>query len=287
MLSDEGLEALIEDRSSGASEITAQAREVLWELARASDEPMTAVGDAGMRLVQAHPAMAPLLNLVDTTLHTLEEQGPAGLGGLAKAAADRHRAVVEHGAQLVGGQTTVATYSRSGTVLDVIRAAAAPPRVLISEARPGREGLTVARELAEAGIEVTLTVDAALPGLLADAELLLVGADSLCREGVVNKVGTQALTRAASAGGCPTIVLASTDKLLPGAYRSAPPLTTRAELDLDLPPAVEIEAPLFEVMAWGYVDQVVTEQGRQAIGEIQAAIDAVELHPALAGRLEG
>lgn len=280
------LSRLIEDRSSGASEITARARALLCEMARASDEPMTTVGDAGMRLIEAHPAMAPLLNLVDTTLRILDEQGPTGLDGLAKAAEERHRAVVEHGAQLVGGQATVATYSRSGTVLDAIRAAAAPPKVLVSEARPGMEGLTVARELANVGVEVTLTVDAALAGLLVRADLLLVGADSLCREGVVNKVGTQLLARAASAVGCPTVVLASTDKLLPGAYRSAPPLTTRAELDLDLPAEVEIEAPLFEVMAWDHVDQAITDQGHRAIDEIQATIDTAGLHPALADRLE-
>lgn len=281
------LSQLIEDRSSGASEITARARELLCEMARASDDPMTTVGDAGMRLIEAHPAMAPLLNLVDTTLHVLEEQGPAGLDGLIEAAKERYRAVVEHGARLVGGQATVATYSRSGTVLDAIRTAAAPPRVLVSEARPGGEGLTVARELAEAGVEVTLTVDAALPGLLADADLLLVGADSLCRKGVVNKVGTQALAQAAISAGCPTVVLASTDKLLPGAYRSAPPLTTQAELDLELPAEVEATVPLFEVAAWEHIDQVVTERGRRTIGEIQAAIETATLHPALADRLEG
>lgn len=287
MPSDKRLEVLIEDCSSGASEITARARELLWEMARASDEPMATAVEIGARLIEAHPAMAPLVNLVDDTLRALDAQGSAGLDGLAEDAARRDRAVVEQGVQVLQGHATVATYSRSGMVLQALLAVDRPPKVLISEARPGMEGLTVARELAEAGAEVTLTVDAALPGLLADADLLLVGADALCRQGVVNKVGTQALARAAAAVGCPTVVLAGTGKLLPGAYRSAPPLTTRAEIDLDLPPEVETVVPLFEVVAWEHIDEVVTEQGRRTIGEIQTAIETTELHPALADRLEG
>jgi translation initiation factor 2B subunit (eIF-2B alpha/beta/delta family) len=60
----------------------------------------------------------------------------------------------------------VATLSRSGTVRDAL--VGAEPAVLVGESRPAAEGVGVAEALADAGLEVTLTTDAALPALVRD-----------------------------------------------------------------------------------------------------------------------
>ncbi len=285
MTPDPRLEALLADRSSGASEITARARRLLLDKAQGSDEPQTAILDAGVALIEAHPAMAPLLNLVDRLLEVLDDAGPAALERLGEEARARQQAVVEAGSELLQDHATVGTYSRSGTVLEALLAADPAPEVLLSEARPGQEGLTVARDLAEAGVQVTLTVDAALPSLLARADLLLVGADSLCYPGVVNKIGTGALALAAGAAGCPVAVLAASDKVLPRSFRATPSPVTEGRLDVAVPAGVTTEVPLFEVVAWDRIGTVVTEAGPQPPRQLQQATEERDLHPALADRL--
>lgn len=285
MALDQRLHELASDRSSGASEITARACRLLCDIARESDDPAADVLEAGVDLIEAHPAMAPLVDLVDRALSILDAQGAGGLEDLVDSGHRREQAVVEAGARLIEGEPTVATYSRSGTVLGALLAADPPPSVLISEARPGQEGLEVARRLAEVGLQVTVTVDAALPGLLEEADRLLVGADSLCSLGVVNKVGTGALALAAAEVGCPVTVLAATDKLLPAAYREVPPLTAQGELGVELPEAIATRVPLFELVPWQQVDHVVTEAGPQPVAELRTAIGEAALHPAIAERL--
>lgn len=284
---DQRLAELVADRSSGASEITRRALELFHEVVPGADDPIDVSLTLGSRLIQAHPAMAPLVNLVDQVLEALETQGPGGLAGVAEAARARDQAVVDAVSRRLAGLGTVATYSRSSTVLRALSALETPPRVLISEARPGQEGTGVARELAQAGAQVTLTIDAALPHLLGHADLLVVGADSLCQAGVVNKTGTHPLARQAQTIGCPVVVAAATDKQLPSTYRRAPPSTPQAHLEGGLPEGVTTEIPLFEVTPWELVDEVVTEAGPRSPREVQTAIDRAKLHDLLLDRLAG
>lgn len=255
------LEALAGDRSSGASEIAARAVEVLEGIA---DQGPDAVAQAGLRLVRAHPAMAPLFDLVNEALLGWDAEGPAVVARLAEEMEARRDALAEQGASLVEDGAAVVTYSRSGTVLSALRRAAGEGRtfrVVVSEARPGGEGVTAARDLADAGVEVTLTTDAALALRLDDADLLLVGADALCARGLVNKVGTAALCLAARKADVGAVVVAGSDKLLPQRYLDAPPVDAQGSLDVDVPKGVAVEAPLFEVCPLDRVTAVVDEDG--------------------------
>jgi translation initiation factor eIF-2B subunit delta len=87
--------------------------------------------------------------------------------------------------------------------------------VLCSEGRPGGEGLRLARELARARLPVQLLTDAALFGRLEEVDLVVVGADALLSQAVVNKVGTCPLAILARQAGRPFFVLAERDKILP------------------------------------------------------------------------
>jgi translation initiation factor 2B subunit (eIF-2B alpha/beta/delta family) len=77
----------------------------------------------------------------------------AGTEGTATASPDREAT-----------PPLVATLSRSGTVRDAL--VGAKPAVLIGESRPAREGVDAADALADAGLDVTLTTDAAMATLV-------------------------------------------------------------------------------------------------------------------------
>ncbi len=76
------------------------------------------------------------------------------------------------------------------------------PHVVCLETRPLYQGRLSARELAAAGIDVTLAVDSAAGSLMDKTDVVLVGADAMTADGsLINKVGTCGLAQLARAHG--------------------------------------------------------------------------------------
>lgn len=87
--------------------------------------------------------------------------------------------------------------------------------VLISESSPKKEGIQTAKELAKQGIKVELVADAAIPGMIQRTDLILLGADSIGKDYIVNKTGTYPLALAADRKKAPVYVIAEPFKRLP------------------------------------------------------------------------
>jgi len=150
--------------------------------------------------------MAVLRNRVNRTMAGADggesaETGAAAVLESALSNVDRALTVDEDAARNASERLegSVATLSRSGTVLEALRTAE-PSRVFVAESRPAREGIAVAERLAETTAStVTVHTDAAAAHVLAseDVDRVAVGADTVparrCR-------GEQDWD--ASAGGC-------------------------------------------------------------------------------------
>jgi translation initiation factor 2B subunit (eIF-2B alpha/beta/delta family) len=153
----------------------------------------------------------------------------------------------------------VATISRSGTVADALETAR-PASVVVSESRPGDEGVTVADGLARDGIDTTLTTDAALPGVVAggDVDAVLVGADSVLASGaVVNKVGSFPVALAADSAGAPVFAVCSRDKI----RGDDEFVGEEGEPLYEGEASVTTHNPFFEVVPADVVTGIVTEDG--------------------------
>lgn len=120
------------------------------------------------------------------------------------------------GRELLADATVIATHCNTGrlatagigTALATVYAKAAagePVRVLASETRPLLQGARLtAWELADAGIEVSVTADSAMASLIVAGEVdaVIVGADRIAANGdTANKVGTLAHALAAADAG--------------------------------------------------------------------------------------
>lgn len=129
---------------------------------------------------------------------------------------------------LPAGDLLVFTLSKSGTVQRVLTdlwEAGRHIAVLVAESRPGAEGARMARELGERGIRTRACDDFLLLSLVpkeagprrppnyTGSPVVLVGADAVHPDGLVNKVGTRALLETAQRAGVPAFVLATTAKL--------------------------------------------------------------------------
>jgi len=217
------------DHASGASALLGRAIEAtrLFLIAARAMPParlLPALARFTQLLVDAQPSMAPLLTLANALWLGVESR-PAAPGealhdALVQYADETDRvllATIRHAAGLLRSNSLVVTYSNSTAVRMALRRAVAAGRrfqVVCSESRPTREGLSLAKSLADAGIPVHLVADAALPAWTEKAHLVLVGADAVVMEGVVNKIGTRPLVRASRDAGVPAFVLADSRKWL-------------------------------------------------------------------------
>ena len=248
------------DTVHGSAWLSLRALEVLRDRAAVADDH-AAVASVARDLRDARPSMAAVANRVNRAM-SAAERTPAAVRGqaerVAAAALEAGREAAARAAERCGA--SVATLSRSGTVRAALERAR--PAVLIGESRPAREGADVAAELADAGLDVTLTTDAALPAELAarDPDAALVGADAVLADGsVVNKVGTRGLALAATRENVPVYVVAAAAKVRPDER-----IHGEAGEAADLyggPAPVSVANPVFDRTPADLVTGVVTERG--------------------------
>ncbi|WP_265109118.1 NUDIX domain-containing protein [Halosolutus halophilus] len=231
------------------------------------------LAELARRLLEARPSMAVLRNRVNRAMaeageSEAEPPGAPAVLDATLAGIDRALAADDDAAATAADriQGSVATLSRSGTVLDALREAA-PSRVFVAESRPAGEGVDLAETLAD-DCTVTLHTDAAVAHVLAreDPDRIVVGADAILPDGsVVNKTGTRTLAIAADRAGIPVSVVAATDKV-----------STRDEVNLesgdrqavyDGDASIDVLNPTFDVTPADCVTEFVTERGVLDPGE--------------------
>ena len=264
-----------------------------------------AAEEAALDLAVAQRAMAPLLLLANDVFLALEALAtrPSGLGrrsvSLAvERAAGRYLRAIARSApamrrsagRLLRHGTRVVTYSASAAVEEILRTATSRRRrleVLLSETRPAREGVPFAERLARGGIRVTLATDAALPSSLDGASILLVGADAISREGVINKIGTSTLAEIASARKVPVVVAAGPEKFLPAALAAFihDEDRSRREIYRGKVQLLRVANPTFDFTPLQRVDRFVTAWGLLAREEVTALLSGMKYSARLQRRL--
>jgi translation initiation factor 2B subunit (eIF-2B alpha/beta/delta family) len=177
--------------------------------------------------MDAQPSMAPLVHLLTQVLEALEddislEEARRRAARAAETFRDRldaqGRELSDALADALPDSQTVLTHSASNSVRSGLLKARKGIKVICLESRPQNEGHGLARTLAQAGIPVTLAVDAAAESLVPRADLVLLGADSVGDRGVVNKIGSAAVARSAQAHGVPVWVAADATKWMPPGF---------------------------------------------------------------------
>lgn len=141
---------------------------------------------------------------------------------------------------------------------------------IVTETRPRNEGHDTASELRDLGVPVTLIVDSAAYRHLADADLVLVGADAVAVDGsVVAEIGAAGLAANARDRNVPVVVAARTIRLdpdLPTGHDVE--IATREEREVlsgkerDEIGTIEVANPACDVTPPRAVDALVTERGQ-------------------------
>jgi translation initiation factor eIF-2B subunit delta len=257
----EAIRKAARDRRSGAAEIAAAAARGVETLG-----PRREVLRAARLLLRAHPAMAPLWQLLAGALahepgkaaRTFAERLAQETDGTAHAAAWLFRS----------RKTVVLTHSASSSVLATLRVARKRVSlVLCTESDPGGEGKSFARRLARDGFDTETVADSAMIVAASRADIVITGADAVTEEGAVNKIGTYLLALAAREAGAPCYVIAGTTKLVPDdVWR-------------------RVTAPLYDQTPLDLVDGVVTERGVLSPAAVRRAVRKVRVPDELMGAL--
>lgn len=284
---------------SGATTVARTAGDVFRRAARDAEvESGSALRDVlarlAVRVLDAQPAMAPLVHLGSRVLTAAADaEEPEDVRRAVAKAVEEFRAglersgerVARHAAERVPERGRLVTLSFSSSVCGAIRSARAEgrrPEVVCLESRPMSEGRALARRLADEGVRVVYAVDAAAWALAEDSDAVLLGADSVGDRGVVNKIGSLSLARAAAEHGVPVHVVAGTAKLLPPGFPQ-PTEDDRPEGEVwESGPGIRVWNRYFESVPTRLVDAVVVEAGALDPARLRERREEIPVPPPLA-----
>ncbi len=251
------------------------------------------------------PAYAPPLNVMHRVMYRVEEALrsrstvaelkawlAAEASGYRQWSSDARARLASLAASLICSGSTIYTFTLSETTLRALQEARKQGkvfRVLVTESRPNRDGLVTTRELAELGVDVEVTIDAAMGELVRRADLMLLGAEAIMADGsAVCKVGTYPSALLARAFRVPVFVLVDTGKLNVTSLLGLPlPLTPLGPNAVsDVPPGTPVLGRLFDQTPGEMIRGIVTERGLISPAAASAIIQQMPISTRLSQKLE-
>jgi ribose 1,5-bisphosphate isomerase len=247
----ERVESVAADTRHGASWLAQEALETLVEAVELGEDPL----ETARALCHARPAIGSIAGAMGRVLiagrtpEQLVEEAHAVIAGRERAAATIAVILSE---ELAG--RVVMTHSASATAREALIHAPAE-RVVCTVSDPIGEGRAFSEELGTAGLTTELVADEDARHAVKTVDLLLLGADTVFRNGsLVNKIKTNGLAKAAKKGRVPVVVACEVLKLAP----DDPYEPDEERVDLTPP---------------DLIDRYVTEEGVFAPDEIAALVD--------------
>ena len=286
------------DVVSGAAVVSRTAADVLRRVAvnapaESSTDLRRILDEVAGRVLDAQPSMAPVVTLLARVFGALDDSPPLDEARrrVARVAEgfreDLDRATAHAGRHLsdmLDAGDRVLTLSNSSTVrAGLLRAVdEGALEAVCLESRPLDEGMRLASALSQAGVEVTVAVDAAAAALIDGCRAVVLGADSVGDHGVVNKIGSVAVARCAQAVGVPVWVVTDRTKFLPVGFPQ-PLDDDRPGDEVGRPPGpVSVWNRYFELLPYDLVDRVVTDDGPTDTDELAESRRNLPLPPELA-----
>lgn len=219
------VETVRSDTQSGAAQLAISALQQVRQWLSANPVTAGALDQLLTELTDARPSMVPLANAIDRCRQasgTLQTDGLVSrqvipvVDSVLDQLASANRRVAEAAATRVPDNAVLFTHSRSSQVVALFRLLAEQGRpfsVICTQSSPGNEGFTLARELDELGVPVTLITDAQMGLFVTRADLVLCGCDTwLADDYFLNKSGTLLLALVAKEQDKPFWVLADSFK---------------------------------------------------------------------------
>lgn len=174
----------------------------------------------------------------------------------------------QYSGKIIRPKSVIMTYCHSGEAMSFIKYSLIKHNkisVIACLTEPQEQGVLTAKELSQEGIPVTLIDDNAMGYFIKNVDMVIVGADALRLEGLVNKIGTKLLAGAAASAHKPFYIVANSLKLdrredFKIEERPAKEIV-RKILHKEKMSGITIRNPAFDITPWELITSVITERG--------------------------
>lgn len=198
------------------------------------------------------------------------------------------------GSRLISDGDKVATFSTSGSVMEILKYAVEDGKKIKTaafEARPNSEGYRTLNEISALHIPVTFGCDALLCKLIPGSRMFFIGADAISSTGeVYAKTGSYLAALVCKEFGIPFYVAADTSKLDPLSLLGFPikdSLRPSQEVtDRQVPEISEIINISFELIPAKLVSGIITEKGLISPHAVSLMMKPEEMSPKMVYKLE-
>ena len=265
---DELISEIIEDSSSGASQLTLKAANAYLKLLEGKPS-LRAVRRLTKLLTSARPSMPSIANMAYRIQSLTSEYVSKGieleeaLSEAVRVAVSEYkeslRKVLRNAQEVLGRYDSVLTHSYSSTVAAAVEGNDRL-RVYVTESRPGYEGRRLAERLARRGLRVTLIVDAAASYVLErePVDAVVIGCDAILDDGsIANKIGSKMIALAAKQFEIPLNVI--TDLWKAAIHGFSPELHPPEEVYEGVE-RISILNPYFEIVPSSLISLFVSEE---------------------------
>lgn len=262
----------------GASRIARFAVETLKTYAlRVKDNFDEEMKRASELLLNSRPTAVSLYNAINYVMRYKGESVEEKREDLIRRAEEflnwvntAQKRIAEIGEKRIRDGSTLLTHCNSSAAIAVIRRAhevGKEIRVFATESRPRWQGHITAKQLREAGIDVTVIVDSAVRYFMNEVDCVIVGADTITANGaLINKIGTSQIALCAKEARVPFLVAAETYKFSPRTLAGELVVIEERSAEEVLPPemlklGIKARNPAFDVTPRSYIDAIITEIG--------------------------
>lgn len=234
-------------------------------------------------ILKVTPSFAPPINALHWMMYSIEQAKIKGLTvDVAKQNLHETRdefimkidtalqKIATIGAEFIHEDDTVFMFSMSSTIWKILLEAKRQGKhftVLVTEARPGNEGLWTVDVLAKAGIPVEVSIDACMAEYLHRSDIAFAGVDAVSSDGsVFNKAGTYLAALTARDNNVPFYFVTDTLKfdtatLLGLPFRSDPVQFHDIFNNVEQPSEVRVTGRLFDITPARLITGIITELG--------------------------
>ena len=217
--------------------------------------------EARKQLIAARPTEPMLSNV----LHRIENQP---YKKILQHFDDAQQKINKFAFKIIKNNSTIFTHCHSTNVVNALIYAKRHGKrfqVYNTETRPLFQGRKTARQLSKAGIKVAMTADLAAGdaltkgGKIKKADIVLLGADAILKDGVINKIGSAMFAEIAYGNKIPVYIIADSWKYSPRNVK----IEERDfhEIWKYAPSHIKIKNPAFEKIPAKYIKAVVSELG--------------------------
>ncbi len=214
------LQQIKSDKESGASELKKFAKRAILEFISRpylKEELFNFLN----QLFSIRPSMAPIKVMVDLIISEIKDlQEPKLINEKIKEILSTEinfKTLIKNVTRVLKDKKIILTYSYSSTVFEVL-CKFSVLSVFVPESRPNFEGRKLALKLqsasGEEGLKVIFITDAEVSKFIKDVDIVLLGADRVTEDSVINKVGTFGIALLAREFEIPCYVICGMDKFL-------------------------------------------------------------------------